>query len=110
MPNKGGLHSIQKLDLKYTYSILALSNCPLSPGNGQLSKHVNKALFYLCVQNENAQYLSKYIIFWLRCISSRRVLVCPFLKNNGTLKGLHLHYFFRNGQILFSPIHNASFF
>ena len=55
--------------LKYTYSILPLSNCPLSPGNGQLSKlQVNKVYFYLHVQKENAQCLSKYIIFWLRCI------------------------------------------
>ena len=59
--------------LKYTYSILPLSNCPLSPGNGHLSKlHINKAHFYLRVQKENAQCLSKYITFWLRCILSRR--------------------------------------
>ena len=52
---------------------MPLSNCPLSPWNGQLSKlHVNKAQFYLRVQKENAQCLSKYIIFWLRCILSQK--------------------------------------
>ena len=55
--------------LKYTYSILPLSNSALCPGNGQLVKlHVNKTHFYLRVQKENDQCLSKYIIFWLRCI------------------------------------------
>ena len=84
--------------LKYTYSILPFWNCPVSPGNGQLSKlHVNKAHFYLRVQKENAQCLWKYILFWLRCILSRR-------------KSKYLSIlFFRNGQILgLSPIRNLS--
>ena len=62
----------QSACLKYTYSILPLSNCQLSPENGQLSKlHVKITHFYLRVQRENAQCLSKYFIFWLRCILSR---------------------------------------
>ena len=61
------------MSLIYTIQVLPLSNCPLSLGKGQLSKlHLNKAHFYLRVQNDNAQCLSKYIIFWLRCILSRR--------------------------------------
>ena len=62
-------HAAVYLDSKYTYSILPISNGPLSPGNGQLSKlHVNKAHLYLRVQKENAHCLSKYITFRLRCI------------------------------------------
>ena len=83
--------------LKYTYTILPLSNCLLSPGNEQLSKlHANKTHLYLRVQKQNSQCLSKCIIFWLRCIWSRRkssYLSIP--ENNGTrpLRGLVSHYF-----------------
>ena len=50
------------IKLKYTYSILPLSNCPLSPGNGHLNKlRLNKSHFYLRVQKEIAQCLSKYL-------------------------------------------------
>ena len=55
------IHAIFRVD---TYSNLPLSNCPLSPGNGQLNKlHVNKVHFDLRVQNENAQCLSNTLYF-----------------------------------------------
>ena len=97
--------------LKYTYDILPLSNCPLSLGNGQLSKlHVNKAHLYLHVQKENAQCLSTYIIFWLGCILSQRkstYLSIPEKKWDSGPKGASSPLFFRNGQIRgLSPLHN----
>ena len=65
---------IEKLStIKIHLQYFAISNCPLSPRNGQLSElHVNKVYFSLHVQKENAQCLSKNIIFWLRCILSWR--------------------------------------
>ena len=52
--------------LKHTNGISQFQTVHYLLGNGQLSKlrvHVNKAQFYLCVQKENAQCLSKCIIY-----------------------------------------------
>ena len=84
--------TVHSQKLKYTFSILPLSNCPLSPGNGQLSKlHVNKAQFYLRVQKENPQCPSKCFIFWLKCILSPRKSL--YLSIPEKLWGPPLHYF-----------------
>ena len=57
--------------LKYTYSILPLSNCPLSPGNGQLSKlHVNKAHFYLRSKKKTLNVYQNTLYFLSRRKSS----------------------------------------
>ena len=98
--------------LKYTYIILPLSNCSLSPGNGQLSKlHVNKAHF-LSPRTKRKRSMS---------ITIQYVLVEVYFKSEKSSylsvpekwwrwgpkgRGRDLVLFFRNRQIRgLSPIH-----
>ena len=62
--------------IKYTYSILPVLNCPLSLGNGQLSKlHVNKAHFISMCKRKRSMSIDIHYILVEVYFKSEKILV-----------------------------------